>query len=162
MGGYDVAQICLKGHVVNASTRRRPQHNQTFCERCGAKTIHTCTGCGSPIRGYYHVEGIVDLTGDRMEAPSFCGACGKAYPWTEEKITAAKELALELEGLSDEEKAMLSNSIDDLIVETPRTELAVTRLKKLSKKAGEASWEAFKGMLTNVISESVRKSIWGQ
>jgi hypothetical protein len=162
VGRYDVAQICLNGHVVNDSSHSRPALNQTFCKKCGAKTINTCTNCNSPIRGYYHVEGVIDLTGRGMDAPSFCVECGNAYPWTEEKIKAAKELALEVEGLSDEEKNMLSNSIDDLITETPRTKLAVMRLKKFATKAGEASWEVFKEALKDIISESVRKLIWGQ
>jgi len=164
MGRYDVAQICLNGHVVNDASHGNPAFNQTFCKKCGAKTINTCTDCGSSIRGCCYIANSMGLE-NRMrckEAPSFCVECEKAYPWTEKKITAAKELALELEGLSDEEKAMLSNSIDDLVVETPRTGLAVTRLKKIAKKAEEVSWEAFKGVLTDVVSESVRKLIWRQ
>ncbi len=162
MGRYDVAQICLNGHVVNESSQRQPQFNQKFCKVCGAETINACPKCNSNIKGYYHVEGVVDWTGRRINTPFFCIECGKAYPWTEEKVKVAKELALESDNLSDEEKATLSNSIDDLVAETPRTQLAVIRFKKLMKKAGEQAPEYFKDVLKDVISESVKKAIWGQ
>ncbi len=165
MGRYDTAQICLNGHVVNDMCNTFPEENQSFCEKCGAETITKCLKCSSFIKGDYvpdHNDAVLVIPGAEYKRPLFCIKCGKAYPWTEEKIKAAKELALEIENLSDTEKAALSNSIDDLVAETPRTQLAITRFKKLMIKAGEQAAGFFKDVLKDVISESVRKALWGQ
>jgi len=54
---YDVAQVCLNGHLVNAKTKDSPQHNKDFCTKCGNETITKCPECNQDIPGDYHVEG---------------------------------------------------------------------------------------------------------
>ena len=66
MGSYDIAQVCLNGHLINASTQRSPEFSKKFCSRCGAPTTTTCTQCDAPIQGEYHVEGIVDFNWPRQ------------------------------------------------------------------------------------------------
>lgn len=80
MGYYDIAQICVRGHVVNDSYTRFPQGNREHCERCGARTITKCETCRQDIRGEYHVEGFFGLS-DMKAPPSFCPRCGSPYPW---------------------------------------------------------------------------------
>ena len=121
MEEYDFAQICVNGHVINDSVRSMPQFNKKFCDRCGVATITACSNCNAPILGYYYVSGFIG-GGHNMEAPSFCRECGQAYPWTKTKIDAAKELAQELE-LPEEEQAVLAKSIEDIVSDTPRTDL---------------------------------------
>ncbi|REJ29274.1 DUF2321 domain-containing protein [Caldibacillus debilis] len=89
MGRYDIAQICLNGHVVNASYNSYPEHNQKYCVECGAKTIIKCLKCQTPIRGYYHVDTLID----HYTPPKFCHECGEPYPWTAKALNAAIELA---------------------------------------------------------------------
>jgi len=162
MGYYDVAQICLNGHLANDSTRESPQFNQKHCEKCGSKTITQCPQCNKDIRGYYHVDGILDLTSRTIEPPPFCIECGNPYPWTEEKIIAAKELASELEGLSEDEKVALQNSIDYLVCDNPRTQLEATKFKKIMLKVGSEGYGIFKDILIDILSSTAKKVIYGE
>lgn len=156
---YDVAQICMNGHVVNDSVKAYPQHNKKFCDRCGAETITTCPNCKSNIQGEYHVEGVVALS--NYKAPAFCQNCGKPFPWTESKIHAAKELAQEIENLSNDDKNVLTQSIDDLVKDTPGAMLAATRFKKIVSKTSKPVVDAFRNILIEIISESTKKLIFG-
>jgi hypothetical protein len=161
MGQYDVAQICLNGHVITDSARRSPQFTQKFCDKCGDSTIMECQNCKTPIRGDYHVDGILDLTGSAPVAPSFCHECGKAYPWTERKLEAAWELADELDELSNEEKEKLKQNLNELIRDTPKTEVAATRVKKILTKIGKESFSAMKSILLELATEAVKKTLFG-
>lgn len=78
MGYYDVAQICMNGHVINESCKEYPQHNQNFCDKCGEKTITKCEGCGADIRGNYNEPGVLVFA--PMITPKYCHNCGKMYP----------------------------------------------------------------------------------
>lgn len=155
-GDYDVAQICLNGHVTNARVRSDPQSCADYCEECGAKTIQTCPRCGSPIRGQ------LDNWSDHLEAPAFCIACGEPFPWTEARVQAAIELAEELDALDEKDRDLLKKSLDDLLAETPRTQVAATRFKKLMVKAGKVGAEAFRQVLLQALCEAAKKVIWGQ
>lgn len=158
MGNYDVAQVCLNGHMVNDSVGRSPEFNQKFCDTCGAETITKCPSCGNNIQGRYHGSGLVIVSS--FEAKAFCHNCGKPFPWTEAKIKAAKELSQEIEGLSAEERQQLEKSIDDIVRETPGTPLAATRFKKILSKAGKATAGAFRDILVDITSEAAKKMIW--
>lgn len=95
------------------------------------------------------------------DKPAYCYNCGKPFPWTVSGLEAAFELADELEGLSQEEKQQLKDSIPDLVRNTPQTIVAETRFKKLMKKAGAEAYDGMKSMLVDVVSEAVKKSIFG-
>ncbi len=161
MGSYDVAQICLNGHVVTDRARRAPERMQKFCKNCGEPTITNCPNCNTLIRGDYQVEGVITVSGRGPTAPSFCHECGKAYPWTERKLEAAWELADELEGLSEEEKGKLKLSLNDLVRDTSKTEVAATRVKKILSKVGKESFNAMKSILLDIATEAVKKSLFG-
>jgi len=160
-GYYDVAQICLNGHVVNDNYREYPQHNQDYCDKCGTSTISKCQSCQAEIRGDYHVSGVIGM-GGKEKAPNFCHNCGKPYPWTAKKIEAVREMTDELEGITEEEKEKLRNSLDDLVSETPKSEVAVLRFKKILKKVGTDSYESIKSILVDVASEAIKKSLFGK
>jgi hypothetical protein len=153
--GYDIAQICLNGHVANSATIDFPQFNQKFCDECGEPTIRECPQCKSPIRGAYRDSLMVHYT-----APHFCINCGSPFPWTESRLRTAHDLARELDGLSGEERAILEKSIDDLIKESPSTTLAATRFKRIVAKAGQAAASMFREILTDILSESARKMLY--
>ncbi len=156
---YDTAQICLNGHVINTMAASSPQSNQTHCIECGAQTITVCLECNKPIRGYYHIPGVVGLFSYNI--PAYCYNCGQPYPWTLASLEAAQELADELELLSAEERQQLKNSFPDLMKDTPKTVLAEIRFKKLMKKAGSEAYNGMKSILIDVVSETVKKSIFG-
>ncbi len=153
--GYDVAQICLNGHVINATSRESPEDNSPFCGQCGSPTITQCPSCKTDIRGY--LWGSMSL---HFQPASYCLSCGKPYPWTETKIKAAHELAQELEDLSPEDKETLSKSIDDILSDSSRTEVGVTRFKRIMGKVGKEGTSALKSVLVDIISETAKKLLW--
>ena len=152
--GYDVAQICLNGHVVNSSARTAPQFSTQFCQECGAETITTCQECSAEIRGLY-LDGW-----PRYFRPSFCRSCGKPYPWTEAGAEAARELAMQMDGLDQAEQEALAKSIDDLVADTPRTPVAASTVKRLLGKVGKDVSEGLRKVLVDIASETARKMIW--
>ncbi len=85
------------------------------------------------------------LGGGGWHPPKFCHKCGHPYPWTEAGLTAARALVSELDGLSDEEKARLESSIEQLARETPEAHLAALRVKKIVSKLGSCAAEALRG-----------------
>lgn len=154
---YDVAQICLNGHVINDSVKKYPQFNKKFCDKCGAATITNCPNCNAEIQGEYHMEGSLTLS--PYTAPAFCPDCGKPYPWTETKIQAAHDLAQEL-GISDDEKKILTQSIDEMVKDTPKTTLAAIRFKKILSKTSKPIGAAFRDILIDIVSETAKKLLW--
>lgn len=158
-GYYDVAQICLNGHMVNSLAHESPQHNQKFCDKCGAPTLMECPNCKINMRGYYNSD-IVVLGGNPTPAPAYCHECGKPYPWTEAKIEAAQEMVQEIDELSSEDKVALSESIADIVKDTPRTPIGAKRFNKFMGKVQKETAAAFKEILISVVSEGVKRSIW--
>ncbi|ABA90275.2 protein of unknown function DUF2321 [Syntrophotalea carbinolica DSM 2380] len=156
---YDVAQICINGHVINSMAKDYPQSNQKYCSDCGEETITACPSCGSNIRGHYHVPGVISFS--NFHAPSYCFNCGSPYPWTAIRLEAAAELADELDGLTTDEKEKLKSSLPDLVKDGPKTVVAETRFKKIIKKAGADAYEGMKTILVDVVSETVKKSMFG-
>lgn len=145
---YDIAQICLSGNVINDSYERNPEENKKFCEICGEKTITKCPNFKSEIKGAKYV--LIDLatnpqfaydpymkSNEPFKSSAFCTNCGNPYSWTKKKIKAAREITQELENLSPEEKEILTQSIDDIIRDTQRAEIAAIKFKKLLPKIGK-------------------------
>ena len=160
MGHYDIAQICENGHVANSMAREFPASNQDHCDKCGTPTIMVCPSCQTPIRGSYHIPGALRGRGFNYNAPAFCSECGEPFPWTATALRAAMELADEFDGLTDGERGTLKKSLPELVLETPRTRVAETRFKKIMWKVGKEGCEAMRSILTDFISETVRKTIF--
>jgi len=177
-GWYDTAQICANGHVINWMSISKPEYNKKFCYKCGAPTINNCPNCNAPIGGYYHEAHVAYEELDTMVneilnpppetildytiPPSFCPGCGKPYPWTEAKLKAAKELTDMLEELSLEERDLLKKSIDDIVLDTPQTPVAVNRFKILVAKVGRVAAEQLRALVVDIASETAKKIILEQ
>lgn len=155
---YSIAQVCLNGHPINSFFDKYPQFNKTFCDKCGAKSITSCPSCAASIKGKYDGVGI-DLTPYRP--PSFCDSCGKPYPWTSTAQEAAFELIQFSENLNDVDKGDLKVSVGNLIEGGPKSSLAIVKFKNYAAKAGKEIASGLKDILVDVVSESVKKSIWG-
>lgn len=156
MGHYGNAQICLNGHVIT-SIGGDPQFLKKFCPDCGAATIMNCLHCNTPIKGLY----VGDSFGlPEYNKPSFCDNCGLTYPWTQSSKDAASQLIDFAEQLNQQEKDDLKLSIDDLIKDTPKTALAQVKFKKYALKAGGEIAKGLKDILIDLVSETVKKSIW--
>ena len=127
-GTYDVAQICLNGHIINSSARMDQIHNKNFCPRCGSKTITNCLNCKFPIDGDFYVR-ISNWATSKSSLttrgyfvlPLFCPKCGVPFPWTEKKIEVSKNIIFEITSLTQEEKELFAKSIDDIVRDTPET-----------------------------------------
>lgn len=95
MGYYDVQQVCLNGHQITANYIDSPEFRRDYCDKCGAKTIHNCPECGSPIKGHYYLDNLVSLSPTAV--PSHCENCGKPFPWTLRKEKLSKNVSKPLE-----------------------------------------------------------------
>lgn len=155
----DLAQFCVNGHFINAAVKASPEFNKRHCDKCGAETITECPKCKGIIKGELHVPGIV-VGGYTFPAPSFCEHCGAAFPWTEARLEAAKELAGEMEGLTPEERELMKQSLDQIVRDTPQTTLAATRFKKLATKAGKGAAAAIWELVKDLASEAAKKALF--
>lgn len=91
--------------------------------------------------------------------PHYCYNCGKPYPWTQVKLEAAKELAEELDGLNNEEKDVLKQSIEELTRDTPKTEVAAVKVKKFLAKASGAALSMLRDILVDIASETAKNAM---
>jgi hypothetical protein len=155
---YDTAQICCKGHMINDAVKRYPEFSKDYCPDCGEPTITACPNCENPIQGV--LEDSLSLK--QPEPPKFCKYCGQPFPWTEQAISAAMELAEEFDTLDDDDKKELKKNIDDVLKDTPRTDVAVMKLKKLFLKAGDEAPPMFKAALINIVTQAAMHKLgWG-
>jgi hypothetical protein len=92
-------------------------------------------------------------------APKFCYKCGNPYPWTEKGIKAAQELIAEAENLSPQERETLRNSLDDLVRDTPSTQVAVLRFNKVLPRAGREIADAVRSIVVDMASEAAKKGL---
>lgn len=156
MGYYEHATICENGHVVSSSSANYTE----FCSSCGESTISNCSNCSELIRGDYKVPGVA-VVGNFYIKPSYCYKCGHPFPWTEKLLNNAVEIISLDENLSKEEKDIIKNAIPDLIVETPSAPVAVAKYRKFIPKAASYTKDGIKNLLVDVVSETIKKSIWG-
>jgi len=91
--------------------------------------------------------------------PRFCAECGKPFPWTERAVSAAKELADEVEGIDDTEREKAKNSFIALASDTPQTTVAATRVKKLIAKAGPIVGNGIREIVVSIATEAAKKSM---
>jgi hypothetical protein len=154
---WDTAQVCLNGHIVNRQSESHPEANTKHCKVCGAETLMKCKHCNTAIHGYKHIPRGSHI--DDSPPPKFCHECGKPYPWTISQRDAAESYIEELEGLSDADKSLLRGSIDDIIRDTPRTETALVRIKKVLPRLGPEARDVMKKLLVNLATEAVKESL---
>lgn len=151
---YDTAQVCLNGHLINSSYEDFPQFNKAFCDTCGSKTIHECPECQTGIQGYLRNS----LSLSEKNPPAYCHNCGSEFPWTKERLNAARELlALDSDQFSETERWDLESSLGDLIADSPKTTVAAAKWRKYLAKAGEHTALAFKEIFVQVASETAKK-----
>ena len=149
----DTALICLNGHVVNAATDLRPHLNSAFCPRCGEPAISECPECQTPIPGQARYLSDDSLGfGDKFVEPApYCGGCGKPYPWTERRAMAFVEMA-QLE-LSAEAARDVEANLPDVMRDTPRTEVAVRRIKIAFETIGKDGLSTLKQAAPQILTQ---------
>jgi hypothetical protein len=162
MGYYDVAQICLNGHVINSKARKYPEDNKDYCPKCGEKTITNCPKCGKDIRGAYCAEDAIFVPSSLIYVPpKYCEHCGTPFPWTERKIKKARELLKSLDELPIKDRELFENLLPQLIREESGFEIAAYHTKTLIQKLKPNTADFVKTILSDILSESVKKLIFG-
>lgn len=63
--------------------------------------------------------------------------------------------------LDQQEKEDFQRIVPDLIVETPRTPLAVMKFKAYAGKVGEGTVSFIKDVLKDIVSEAIKKALFG-
>jgi hypothetical protein len=154
---YKTAQVCINGHSTTDDVESSPELMSKFCPSCGGETITACPNCNAPIRGHFYVPGV--FSNRAYHPPAYCHDCGKPLPWTAQAIETAHELTDEIDTLTDDEKTKLKSAILELTVDTPKTELASIRYKKLLAKAGPVIGSAMNKIVVTVATEAVKKMI---
>lgn len=158
MGYYDVGQVCVNGHAVTGNVRRSPQFSEKFCSKCGAETVTQCGHCRAAIRGEYEVDGAA-VIGFAYLPPSYCHECGVPYPWRAKEIEAAEELIDLADHLTDSERAALKADLSSLTVQSPRTEVAIVRMRQFLTRAKNEAGPAMRTLLTSIATDAVKKSL---
>lgn len=154
--GFDVAQICLNGHVINSTTRNMPEFSKEFCDKCGEKTTTVCPNCGKNIQGDYWGSAV---TFSEWLAPVYCIHCGKPFEWTNRKVNSAKELVTLSGSLDKSSIDILIQSIDDLVKKTNQ-EVAKIKFKRLIVKIEPEISKGIKESIFNILDENIRHSLW--
>ena len=159
---YGVIQICRNGHIL---TDRADTHElkQKFCSTCGSPIISQCEHCHVDIKGRARYmsqlpSGFGYYNGD-VSRPAYCIHCGRPYPWTELAKETIREIIRFSDALSEAEKEDFQRIIPDLIVETPRTQVAIFKLKNYLVKAGKEVGKMIKDILTDVAADVIKKTI---
>ena len=158
---YGTAIICRSGHVVNACVQSQREEHHAYCSKCGSDVITACPSCEASIPGARIVP-RVDITPPRLKfAPKYCPQCGSPYPWTQQAIEAAVDLIIESNRSLEASRQKIEQTLVDVVRETPRTAVAVARIREWLADASAASAAAFERVLTNVVSDVVKRAIFG-
>lgn len=152
-GTYDIQQVCENGHQINNRVEEHPEHNQDFCDMCGAKTITKCMHCETEIRGYYNFSNIIG--GVDVDVPSHCFNCGKAYHWTENKIVTAIQIFAEFDLTEDEEKT-IEQDINNIAKDIPQARLSAMRLKPICQRCGKVAYDVLMEFASKTTAEILK------
>ena len=160
MGTYRIAEVCPNGHVSTSSADTSPELREKYCSQCGEPTLTKCPKCQRSIRGYYYVECVITI-GDSYMPPAFCYNCGCPFPWTERKIAGAVELIEVGADLQPDELRQFQSDVTELTRDSPKTQVASLRFKKVMEKVGVSIASGVRDILVGVLSEAAKKAIWG-
>lgn len=154
MDGYRFAAVCKNGHCIN-HLLDRTFTNEKFCDECGAEVLVVCPSCKVGIRGLHYSYSVADST--RYIVPAYCYSCGSAFPWTESAIQCAAAIIEEEECFSSDEKQRLIAVLPDIISETPKTNLAISRFNRALATAGKFTVEGIRQFVIDFGCEFVKR-----
>lgn len=152
---YDVALICGNGHLITANLCMNPEDHEAFCSQCGAPTISECPHCHKKIKGRLADEFFIT----EYDVPAYCIYCGEPFPWTTNAIESTALIIREESSFNEQEQNALIEVLPDIIVETPKTNLAAVRLKKCLASAGKFTAEAVRQFALDFGCELAKKSL---
>lgn len=151
MSKFYTAEICLNGHTIsNYKTK-----GLAYCEKCGAKVITECDKCSAPIHGSMDHGNFIGY----FIRPDFCHHCGSPHPWTNLALETARCIIQEDDEMSYDERDMLSKTLDDILAETPKTQLAVVRFKKYISAAGKFTVDALRQFIIDFACQMAKDQL---
>jgi len=122
--------------------------------------LDKCPSCQSLSKKWN--EGAVHLGVPKYQRAAYCKNCGQLYPWTVEAIASSAMLIEEDDDLNPELRERAIESLPDIIAETPRTGLAISRVKKVLASAGRFTADSLRQFaidfgceLDGVVNKSV-------
>ncbi len=153
-------KICLNGHQIDTCYDMTDNpNNPEYCEECGKKVISACPSCSEPILGAYVSSFYLSLDFS-CAIPNYCKHCSKPYPWTELVINTTEEILSLDDAITENDKSLINDSISDLLVDTPKTKLAIAKFKKGLSSTSSIVKDSLRELLVDVISETAKKAIF--
>jgi hypothetical protein len=92
--------------------------------------------------------------------PKFCHECGKPYPWTERKMDEVYKLIDKNKKLNSSEKEVLKKLIWEIVIESPKKDLAIEEAKRPLQKMGDEAVKLLKSLLIDLLSEVVKRQLF--
>ena len=149
------AFVCENGDTMISS---QPLTTPLFCKKCGTKMLSKCPSCGRAIEEWHRSDDFI-AGKPRYARANYCQGCGKPYPWTQTALDAAKELILESEELDILQRQKLAESLPDLITETPKTQVAVVRVRKAMLSVGKFTADGIHQFIIDFGCELAKKQL---
>ena len=146
--------ICKNGHVLISKAWISKKE---FCEKCGAEMLDRCPNCNTPIREWDF--GGLAFGKPKYERAAYCRNCGKPYPWTQAAIEAATELINEEDQLDSAQQTTLIASLPDIVSETPKTQIAIARVKKPLLSVGKFTADALRQFVIDFGCELAKSQL---
>ena len=149
----DVMQVCMNGHRITQYAASEPETRKQFCKECGAKSIDACEACTARIEVRHNSRFVMS-----QNVPKYCSGCGAPFPWQTAAIENLQEILRESE-LSDEELEEAGAALPDIVRDTPKTESASLKMKRLLGKAGKPVYDVAIKVISDVASETAKKTM---
>lgn len=92
--------------------------------------------------------------------PAFCHNCGKAFPWTIQKLQVIEDWIGKIDNLSNEEKRDFRSCLSSIIADEPRTSLASLNIRRYIERATPEIKAFISDALKDVATEAAKKFIW--
>jgi hypothetical protein len=130
-GDHCAAQICVAGHVCHCDGVTF--NSGEYCKECGSRCVDACPNCGEPIRGT-----LIYQPASEYQRPSYCHACGRPYPWLEERLKTARELLYHDDQLTEDDRQALWPDLQ-YVMSNPKSDLVPAKKKLIDIKLGKAT-----------------------
>ena len=171
MGEFRAAAVCRRGHPVSSDISKRgsdpfvdglhQRPPESFCSVCGAAVLKECQDCGAPIKGRYHIDGVI--TGARYRPPNFCDNCSSPHPWaTRQALIWEIENKIPQKALSASKRLELRETFEEIASGELSEDEQVKRWQSINpflRKLPPEAWKTARKIIETVTSAYVKSKI---